>query len=405
MQKHIQLFLAFTLLGTFSAYAGEQRHDFIVDRYFSPYASSPTIISVRGLLNNLQGGDLAFQKSSARFCGRCGSTILNNALNDFLMLASHEVHGHGFRMRSFGYNVDGYSLSILFPPALLFLPMNSFGGATHFAYAQNLPSGDADLMVTIAGNEANSILANEIIIKNFTIGYLGPKSYNLFFKAFTNLLGYLVVTSEENAGDDIQAYLKTINYKYRYQQKTSLRDLRLSSLVFWLNPILYTSIYSFYAYLFAGKQHVAIPQLNFNNIHYMPVVRMGLTPFGVNYYVDNYISLGQRTFLLGINAGKSPFYSNVYSGANFRTQNLLIYQRYGLDITGNVWHQPALYFDNYDAIKDKNHLGGLLGITNTFNIAKNFGINLSLFYKSQGFIEGEVAQQGFIVRGGLSLVY
>lgn len=115
------------------------------------------------------------------------------------MLWQHEVNGHRFRMRSFNLEVSGYGL---FPvlkktvPSLvvsILTPINGLGAITHYKLKRELLV-DEELLGTIAGNEANAILANEIILRNFKHRKLDYRDYNLFCKAFTNLLGYLVIT-------------------------------------------------------------------------------------------------------------------------------------------------------------------------------------------------------------------
>jgi hypothetical protein len=209
------------------------------------------------------------------------------------MLWQHEVNGHGFRMRSFNLQVTGYGLSPSLKktvPSLIvsmLTPVNGLGGVTHYRLKRELLV-DEELLVTIAGNEANAVLANEILLRNFKHRKLDYRDYNLFCKAFTNLLGYLVVTDPSRSGDDISHYL--INMKFKYgSESLSLTDLRLGAIVFFLNPVLYSSIWSFYAYAFKNEKEISMPCLSWDQITYMPLIRMGLTPFGMSYYLDNYV--------------------------------------------------------------------------------------------------------------------
>ena len=58
-----------------------------------------------------------------------------------------------------------------------------------------------------------------------------------------------------------------------------------------------------------------------------------------------------------------------------------------------------------DQIEDKNYWGGLVGISNKFKLGKLVALNASISYKNAGFIEGVVANSGFIVSAGFSLYY
>lgn len=223
-----------------------QTYAFAIDRYYSPYSSATCLITSRTLFNIL--GDHLIQPSwESSFWRRWPYLATNNLVNDLLMLIQHEVNGHGFRHRSAGREVAGYSLSLIInnQPASLLLalvaPMNSLGGATHYKPINKKLSWDAELLVCIAGNEANAVLANELILQKFKHQKLDYRDYNLFFKSFTNLLGYVILTSTSRQGDDIAAYLATISRKYGPHQLT-LKELEYSALVFFLNPMLYTSI-------------------------------------------------------------------------------------------------------------------------------------------------------------------
>ena len=138
---------------------------------------------------------------------------------------------------------------------------------------------------------------------------------------------------------------------------------------------------------------------------YMPLIRIGLTPFGIGYYLDNFISNQEQTFLVSLNTGKSPFYTRFFGGIGCKTDELYTYKKYSLDIQANVWYQPKLLLKEGDTLEDKNYWGGLLGIHNRFKINPYFSIHGAVLYKTLGFIEGVVAQDGFMWQAGFSLNY
>jgi hypothetical protein len=323
------------------------------------------------------------------------------------MLWQHEVNGHGFRGRSFSKQIKGYSLFPLLgdivPSGIISVltPINGLGGVTHYGFNAKKLSIDEYLLRTIAGNEANAVLANEMILKNFKRGTLDYRDYNLFFKVFTNLLGYLIVTDPSRSGDDISHYLKLINHKYS-SGSLSLTDLRLGAIVFLLNPMLYNSIWSFYAYAFKNEREAKIPFLTWDQITYIPLIRMGLTPFGMIYYLDNYVGYQDKTLLVSLQAGKLPGQQKYFGGIGCKTDGLYHYKRYGLDLMVNLWHQPELLLKDTDLVKDGNHWGGMLGVHNKLKINAYLSLHGALLYKSSGFIEGIVAQGGFIWQAGFS---
>ena len=383
---------------------------FIFDRYGSPYATSSWLIDSRSFLNELEDKHIS-DKSRDSFWIRWATAVGNNLYNDLSMLYAHEVNGHGFRQRSFNKRVDGYKLSIHFLGITpFFTPVNVLGGITYYNTFDELKDRttktyiDRNLLGIIAGNEANAVLANELILKNFKTGSLDYRDYNLFFKSFTNLLGYILFFGERNFGGDISAYLLQIKNKYD-SDKISLNTLLLSTTTFFLNPMLYVSTWSFYAYLFKKEKTFIIPHLNWGEVTYMPLIRIGLTPFGISYYLDNFTSNQKQTFLISINGGKSPFYTQYYGGIGCKTDELYTHKNYTLDITTNLWYQPKLILETSDIIEDKNYWGGLISIQNKFKINSYISLHGNILYKTSGFLEGIEAKKGFIWQAGFSLNY
>jgi hypothetical protein len=335
--KYFLLFFCFLLAPITSLYAANgitnnrnPDFPFIFDSYGGSYTSASCLISTRSLLNRLDD-KLINKQWEEKFWVRWPHLIVNNLFNDLFMLWQHEVNGHGFQQRSFNKEVSGYGLFPLLggivPSALtsMLTPINGLGGVTQWREGKMLV--DMDLLRGIAGNEANTVLASGIILKNFQQGKLDYRDYNLFCKAFTNLLGYLIVTDPTQDGDDIMHYLKVLNYKYS-SGNLSLTDLRLGATVFFLNPILYNAIWSFYAYAFKNEKLGKIPRLTWSQIAYMPLIRMGLTPFGMAYYLDNYVGYQEKTILVSLQVGKLPSQTKYFGGIGCKTDGLYQYKRY-----------------------------------------------------------------------------
>jgi hypothetical protein len=381
---------------------------FIFDHYGSPYATSSWIRGCRNLLNELEDKHIT-EKYKDNFLIRWSILVGDNLCNDLLMLFAHEVNGHGFRQRSFNKRVDEYGLFLLFDGVTsFFTPVNGLGAFTDYNLFDKLEEHfthtDRGLLKSIAGNEANAVLANELILRNFKTGSLDYRTYNLFFKAFTNLLGYIVIADKTIFSNDILEYLSTLKLKYD-STKISLSTLKTNAAIFFLNPMLYISIWSFYAHLFEKQKVFTIPHLTWKSIIYMPLVRIGLTPFGISYYLDNFISNQEKTFLISINGGKSPFYTQYHGGIGCKTDGLYTYKNYTLDLATNIWYQPKLILESSDIVEDKNYWGGLVGIYNKFKINSYLSLHGNLLYKTSGFLEGIIAGQGLICEAGFSLSY
>ena len=399
----------------------------IVDRYQSPYASSSWLLSSRILLSAAEDYLINPPGSRSRLWKRYLCSVGNNLVNSMIMLINHEVNGHGFRLRSLQYKVAAYGL---FHPVsiriAMLLPIPAIGGYTGLA---DLLERDEFITMVIGGSEANNVLAQQVLLKNFSLKTVDHRVYDLFFKSFTDLPLYIAITEddaaptkgEKDAQDakdeegntaaeekkikgDIEYYQEKINQKHG-SKGISIRDLKRASRVFLFNPILYTSIWAFYMHIFWGKRQFTIPHLKLGNIKYMPLVRMGLTPFGIAYYWVNYVSYKQKTFLFSINAGNSSFYSDYYGGVQIQTNQLWMGKHYGLDVMANLWYQPKLVLQAEDQVEDKNHWGGLLSIDNKLRISKNLILNAGVSYKTKGFVEGISSKGGLGFQGGLTLNY
>jgi hypothetical protein len=384
---------------------------FLLDRYESPYAGASWLISTRFWFNELEDRYLLPQNVSSNLLRRWLSATYNNLANDFLMVTAHEVYGHGFRHRSLREKVVSYEFNLLSFHWLLtasLVPLPGLSAATNSRYFKKLSTTDIRLLTTIAGSEANTVLASELIRSRFSSGVLDHRTANLFFKSFVDLPIYIRITSKNDCkllSGDIAVYLAHINEKHGFKG-IKLNDLKSASLVYLLNPMLYSSIWSFYAYIFGEQKELPIiPRLTWEHMAYMPIIRMGLTPFGLTYYLDNYLAIDKQVFSVSLNAGSSPFYTSYYGGLTCQTSNLWSYEAYTVDLTGSVWHQPKLQLDPNSPVFNRNDWGGLVGITNKFQLNDRFSIIAAIHYKTEGFLEGVVADSGLGLRAGLELSY
>jgi hypothetical protein len=370
---------------------------FIFDRYGSPYTGSSIFMSTRALLNELEDFLISEEKSQTTWV-RIASSLINFYMSLQLSTFNHEIYGHGFRARSLGGSVNYYKFSF------------SGGGSTssEFPYPNN--TDDIILLLRIGGIEANQVLAKEIMLKHFKYRTIDIRTYSMFLCSFLDLWQYVRLTaaSEEvrhSQGNDIISYLKGMN-KYQEKEIIQLDDLENATSILLLNPF-----WTLCVYIFKNNPSLTIPYILYNNIAYMPLVRPGLTPFGIAYYLENYIGYEDKTALLSLYTGNSPFYTNAYGGVKLQIDNLWSYQDYCiLDIEAGLWHQPMLQLSWLNMVEhknywDRNYWGGLIGIGSKFMLNSRFFMYTKLLYKTEGFVEGIVAKDGFILQLGCSLDY
>jgi len=395
---------------------------FPLDAHQSPYTACSWLLSTRTLLNTLEERNQTTRDSLTPL-QRWALAILNNLSNSFLMAVNHEVYGHGFILRSLKKPIQKYRFfnspqHIL--STLLILPIGGLGAYTKVK-EDLLFSHDEALLFNIGGSQANSILANEILLRNFENAGFNHHHANLFLRSFLDLPFYVLNTWEKSqARNDIHQYLSALDEKYRHKhnysfkpEAISLNHLKKTSLLYLLNPIVYKAFSSFYDYITKGEKEVYIPHFRIGKAKYMPLIRIGLAPFGILYYLENYLHVAKRTYVFGLRGGKSPFYKTLYGGFSFKSKGLLQHHPYTLDPFFNIWYQPNLYLSlsaykkalRNNKIDYRTGFGYLGGLKGGIQLNKHTGIDLTVGYKTMGFVEGAMPQKGLLLSGGISFHY
>jgi len=299
------LVLCLLITWTKTAYAIEekcQEKAFIFDRYGSPHSFASIILSSRALCDEAKNGFSYSYYAQHGIWGRVTTTALNTVFNKLLGVINHEVYRHGFRLRSFrvpcSYSIMAWGLR---------------GGATHYFLFNRSLSADEQLLITIGGCEANSILAQQLLFKNFRNLSLDRGTCGLLWNAYSNLPRYILSTYTSQKirnlpGNDVVNYIEEINHKHN-AACIDIDMLAKGTLVFLLNLILYVSVWAYWDYLRTGRDTAVIPHAVLGHVNYMPLVRMGLTPFGLMYYIDKYVGHGNQGVLERIRGGRSRYYT------------------------------------------------------------------------------------------------
>lgn len=140
----------------------------LVDRYGSPYSSATLLITSRNLLNELEDYLIPARRDITWIW--ITSNIVHYYIGLQLATFNHEIWGHGFRIRSLGGKVDTYKFKFLRE------------ASTNF---HQFWRGDTDIpiLVSIAGIEANQVLAKDILLQHFKHRSLDTRTYLLFLNA------------------------------------------------------------------------------------------------------------------------------------------------------------------------------------------------------------------------------
>ncbi|MEI6508055.1 MAG: hypothetical protein WCO54_06185 [Bacteroidota bacterium] len=333
---------------------------------------------------------------------RASKNIVDYPSQVFLKLVQHEVFGHGARFSELGYDGISYNLNLT-PP---------FGSGTGFTIPWTSPkhttSIDENICIDIAGVEACTILSDAIRTKWVMDDSTNYNDFFLYYRTHHNITEYIYKTYYNNKVGDMRDFIGTINYKYTNSSNQYLsKDLLQYSVINLLDPFQFLAFYNWCGYIISGKPRAKLPMIKIGNVKYLPSFHLGLTPFGAEFYMDNYLKLYDRTFKIYGRLGDSRF-ENFYGGG-ISAFNILK-NRFGyLNSTTDFWNQPSLQLHNandYGIHNGSNGLGFCISITAGLRISKKTPVNIVAIcgYKTDGYLSGEALTEGAFFRTGLSFL-
>ena len=354
--------------------------------------------------------------------------FIDYPINFMLPTFQHEYFGHGSRYKHRGHYIG--EVGVGFPPPFQFIffagvEYSHAHGTLHVEenkkgyYTYTNESGKSFklgtyqefIYSTIAGSEANNLLAEVIrrnVLLNDTFDY---RTSLLYLYSNNDLNGYAAFAS---GFSDIDFYSELIelNYPDKLNQKQVKEKLFIYGIMSILaDPLNYFSYYNvFKNYFIDGKKQMKIVWVPFfYEMHYLPKIRFGLTPFGMEIFIQNYFKHRQSLYNVTV----------AFSDGAISSSWRIILKAWELKITKNLfvnletqlWQQPAIsYLDinNREKIaKIDAGIGGvfLVSLLRDKIIADSIGAFLQLGYKSNGFMEGELLQNSFMSRMGMSLKF
>ncbi|HET6400719.1 MAG TPA: hypothetical protein VFH95_04890 [Candidatus Kapabacteria bacterium] len=381
------------------ARAQTDSNSFILDQNFSGIAGAADVATVENILVQYEQQAIPQQlfpedNRGSKILGRLyrfAKTILFENVQDVMAtLVQHEVFGHGARVREFGGEAS-YELH-------LFPPYGSGHGVTYPSFVGTINQVTA---VSIGGIEAEGLLAEELRMRSLgdgTINYRDGYVYMIERAALTTY-AWQTHSLDASGGNDIAAYIDLVGIRNPH---VTLKNIQTNSLLNLLDPLTLTSLYGyFYDYLIKGDIHVVIPFLKIGGIEYLPGFRVGLTPFGYNYYLENMIVSNHNPVIATIGIGPADLGTSEY--VRLQVPAAWSPGRWQLGIELDAWHEPALDL-NSELLPSFNpawNFGGLAIGSVTFRITPTFGLQVEGGYKTQGFVEGEPLAASAIVQGGI----
>ena len=328
------------------------------------------------------------------------------------LVVQHEVFGHGYRIRDIGSNrakVSGYQIDM--PP-----PYGEGGGVTRYSFSSDLTSFQ-DIAISSGGVEASAILANRLKMKWMESLRLDPKKASLYLEAHLDLVNYVLSMEDSfwfsDTGHDIKSYIFWLNNTY-FEDELKTSDLKDAAIVNLLDPMMYYSIGSYFYYIFTGND-IKIPMIDIKGVKFLPNFRLGLAPYGPEYFLENFLSYKNRAIYSYLRVGNHN--NNTFWGVGIEYPKLYEFNLNTIGFRFDLFHQPKIYSKEAMTIFEEIQVGYtpqelnkmIYGISANIVYDRKFSkkSNISIFteigYKTDGYIPGFSLEKGLIFRLGIGL--
>ncbi len=391
---------------------------------WSPYAGGEDILFAHRVVERAEGflvglSPVYYSKApSARFWRFSELYLGWLPVNYLAVVAQHEVFGHGYRIRDINHGkvkVEGYSFNA--PP-----PYGGGGAATSYDVGEGFTTTD-ETSVAMGGVESTAILAQLTKLKWLEAHRIDPRQVVLYLLGQHDLnlyIGTLKILDEHMDGHDIRMYIKSLNYTYT---NNFISGARLRSLS-WINlgdPFSFYALYAWFHYIDSGKE-TRIPMIPAWGWGYLPGVRLGLTPFGPEFFVENYLLQGKKPVYFYVKGGRHS--ENRYGGIGFFAPRIWAKKRWYVGLRFDAWRQPKLLLepgrvpfeeidfhvkpDKEDPIYPYSQQHAMrMGAAGSILIAyqSRSGFEAELGYKSKGFLPGYSLRASPTIRLFYSLVF
>jgi hypothetical protein len=348
-----------------------------------------------------------FGTKAAGLTYRLAKTIfVDNILDHLSFLAQHEVFGHGARYREFGFVDNEFTLN-LSPPY-----SDGKGWARTGRLVENRAlSPHERLLMVSGGSEANTLLSGILRDNWLQRGALHYRESILYLLSANDLSAYILRTKyglRDESGNDILNYLKLINSRegniLQGEDRLTIDDLAGGAWINLLNPFQYFSLYAYFkTYLWSGDESCPFPMIRLWDFRYLPSFRMGLTPFGPEFYSEHLVAASDRIYEVYFRYGDPTFHK--FWGLGAHVLDLIRSERFSVNARLDIWDQPSLLLGGENIIQTQGGLGSAIRGTFYYKISNDSSLlhlTAEIGYKSAGYLEGERLDGGIILRVGIS---
>jgi hypothetical protein len=382
----------------------------VADRDMTPAAGATDILAIQHLLASFEDqllpvhlSETTPSKSALGIAYRIGKwAALDLPQDSFLMVAAHEIFGHGARLRELDATGIGYEFRA--PP-----PYGNGSAATIFDDGSLQTASRADrLAIDSAGIEAQNLLADDITLQALAQGSLSYRSAWLYAQSrIAGLLYIRSVSPQSEPGHDVAAFLTDFNDGCFPPACTPLesQSLKRQALLVLADPMLAFSAYAFVAaYLVQGHPSSPVTMIPLGHGYgYLPAVGFAMTPYGTEWTTDHYIRAGSRLAKVSVRFGDTG--TARAWGVGLRANHIAAHNRVAFDLAADIWRQPPI---DISTATTALATGGLAAATVHLAIgraqtAQRVGLLGEFGYKSGGFVPGERLSAGPVVRVGVAL--
>jgi hypothetical protein len=323
----------------------------------------------------------------------------------WLMVANHEVFGHGGRARElFG----GYLRFHVDAPA----PYGDGGGVTFYAPDRDVTVHELQA-ISIAGMEANAVGAAVLSRRSFAEQLLPPRAALRYLEFQLDGFDYMRHTRDdpERAGHDVSDFVVLHNLVGALVGEDPLtpRTLRHETWLNLANPMVASAALSIGRYLATGDERGQVLAVPIGDWRIMPGLRYELTPFGTEWELTTDVGYRQHAGEIALRVGRAPLTRpwGVTLAAPMATL-----RRWRLGVGGDLWQQPPL------GLGMRNDFGvNVIGQDLAWGGAvrgrlESPPIHHRLFpatviveagVKSSGYVKGDPLDGGVVLRAGLGL--
>jgi hypothetical protein len=345
-------------------------------------------------------------RRSANIAYRSGTLLLfDRPQEHWLMVANHEVFGHGGRIRElFGgylrFHIDA-------PP-----PYGDGGGVTYYSPARDITVYEQQA-VTVGGMEANTVGAAALSTRAFRTQRLSARTSVRYLKFELDGFDYIRHTPDEDvaAGHDVADFIRLYNDMAEVvgADPLAIDTVRHQNWINLANPMVASAAFAIGRYLVTGSDETGVFALPLGAWRVMPAARYRLTPFGPEWEVTSDVGVNSRDGQVAFRVGRAPL---------TRPWGIMLalpavdVRHWRVELGGDLWRQPPLALGarpdfGLAAIGEDLEWGGAVrGRIESPPVHWErwpATIVVEAGVKSSGFVKGDPLDGGLVLRAGVGL--